>query len=121
MPSNDPLKILFLSADAVRFARTGGRAAVDGPVRKAIQEGTASLYTIHTLAYHGIFGYRMLEIAGIDEYGFIVHPEMHDLNDVVDFMARGILFSDVITTVSPRYAEEILTPEFGERHDPILR
>ena len=36
-------------------------------------------------------------------------------------MARGILFSDVISTVSKRYAEEILTPEYGERLDPLLR
>ncbi|HDN79482.1 MAG: glycogen synthase GlgA [Chloroflexi bacterium] len=82
---------------------------------------TATVYTIHNLAYQGIFGYRVLEIAGIDEYGFIYHPEMADLNEVVDFMARGIYFADVINTVSPRYAQEILTPEYGERLDPLLR
>ncbi len=81
----------------------------------------ASVYTIHNLAYQGIFGYRVLEIAGIDEYGFIAHPETVDLNEVVDFMARGILFADVISTVSQTYAREILTPEFGEKLDPLLR
>jgi starch synthase len=84
--------------------------------------GTATLYTIHNLAYQGIFGYRMLEIAGIDEYGFIAHPDLApDLNDVVDLMARGILFADIVNTVSERYAQEILTPTYGERLDPILR
>ncbi|MDW8099327.1 MAG: glycogen/starch synthase [Anaerolineae bacterium] len=83
---------------------------------------TATLYTIHNLAYQGIFGYRVLEIAGIDEYGFIAHPDLApDLNDVVDLMARGILFADIINTVSERYAQEILTPAYGERLDPILR
>jgi starch synthase len=81
----------------------------------------ATVYTIHNLAYQGIFGYRVLEIAGIDEYGFIAHPDTADLNEVVDFMARGIFFADAINTVSERYAQEILTPEFGERLDPILR
>ncbi len=82
----------------------------------------ATVYTIHNLAYQGIFGYRVLEIAGINEYGFIAHPDLApDLNDVVDLMARGILFADIINTVSERYAQEILTPEFGERLDPILR
>jgi starch synthase len=82
---------------------------------------TASVFTIHNLAYQGIFGLRALEIAGLDEYGFIRHPQTGELNEVVDFMARGILFADVINTVSERYAQEILTPEYGERLDPILR
>ncbi len=81
----------------------------------------ATLYTIHNLAYQGIFGYRVLEIAGLSQYGFIYHKDVRDLDNVVDLMARGILFSDVITTVSERYAQEILTPEFGERLDPLLR
>ena len=81
----------------------------------------ATVYTIHNLAYQGIFGYRVLEIAGIDEYGFIAHPDTVDLNEVVDFMARGIFFADVISTVSETYAREILTPEFGEKLDPLLR
>jgi starch synthase len=82
---------------------------------------TATLYTIHNLAYQGIFGHRVLEIAGIAEYGFMYHPEMADLTEVVDFMARGIFFADVINTVSERHAQEILTPEFGEKLDPLLR
>jgi len=81
---------------------------------------TATVYTIHNLAYQGIFGWRILEIAGIDEYGFL-YPEIAELANVVDLMARGILFADVITTVSERYAQEILTPEYGEKLDPILR
>jgi starch synthase len=83
--------------------------------------GTASVYTIHNLAFQGIFGYRVLEIAGIDEYGFIVHPDMGGLNEVVDFMGRGIYFADAINAVSPTYAREILTPQFGEQLDPLLR
>ncbi len=81
---------------------------------------TATVYTIHNLAYQGIFGYRILEVAGIAEEGFI-YPEVPELANVVDLMGRGILFADVVSTVSPRYASEILTPEFGERLDPILR
>jgi starch synthase len=82
---------------------------------------TATVYTIHNLAYQGVFGYRVLEIAGIDEYGFMYHPEMADLTEVVDLMARGIFFADVINTVSEKYAQEILTPEYGEKLDPLLR
>lgn len=82
---------------------------------------TATVYTIHNLQYQGIFGQRILEIAGIDEYGFIHRADMADLGNVVDLMARGILFADIVTTVSEKYAQEIMQPEFGERLDPILR
>src|SRR5689334_13540141 len=82
---------------------------------------TACVYTIHNLAYQGIFGYRVLEIAGVDEYGFIAHPDMPHLNDVVDFMGRGIYYADILNTVSETYAREILDPEFGEGLDPLLR
>jgi starch synthase len=84
-------------------------------------ERTACVYTIHNLAYQGIFGYRVLEIAGVDEFGFIAHPDMPHLNDVVDFMGRGIYYADILNTVSETYANEILSPEFGEGLDPLLR
>jgi starch synthase len=81
----------------------------------------ACVYTIHNLAYQGVFGHRVLEIAGVDEYGFIAHPDLPHLNDVVDFMARGIYYADIINTVSETYAQEILTPDLGEGLDPMLR
>ena len=83
---------------------------------------TATLYTAHNLEYQGIFGARVLEIAGLADMGFIAHPDVApDLNYVVDLMARGLLFADIINTVSESYAREILTPEHGHRLDPILR
>ncbi len=83
---------------------------------------TATVYTIHNLAYQGIFGYRVLEIAGLASFGFIAHPDVApEINQVIDFMARGILFADEINTVSTTYAREIQTPEYGENLDPILR
>ena len=82
---------------------------------------TVTVYTIHNLAYQGIFGYRVLEVAGIDEWGFQYHPDMADLNEVVDLMGRGIYWADLVSTVSETYAQEILTPEYGEQLDPLLR
>src|SRR5437588_2185246 len=80
----------------------------------------ASVYTIHNLAYQGIFGYRILEVAGVAAQGFL-YPQITELANVVDIMGRGILFADAITTVSERYAQEILTPTFGEKLDHLLR
>mgnify|MGYP001431590448 CR=1 FL=1 len=81
---------------------------------------TATVYTIHNLAYQGIFGYRILEVAGVAAQGFL-YPHIVELANVVDIMGRGILFADAVTTVSERYAQEILTPTFGERLDHLLR
>jgi starch synthase len=83
---------------------------------------TATVYTAHNLEYQGIFGYRILEIAGLADLGFIAHPDVApDLNYVVDLVARGLLFADMINTVSETHAAEILTPEYGHGLDPILR
>lgn len=88
----------------------------------AFFKDVATVFTIHNLQYQGIYDQRVLRVAGLAEYGLITHPEVSpDLNEVVDLMARGILFADVINTVSPTYAREILTPEFGEGLDPLLR
>ena len=81
----------------------------------------ASVFTIHNLEYQGHFGPQELQAAGLEAQGFIPHPTRQDLNDVLIFMSRGILFADKINTVSPRYAGEILTPEYGHGLDPLLR
>jgi starch synthase len=85
-----------------------------------VLKDAASVYTIHNLAYQGIFGYRILEVAGIAEEGFL-YTEGADQSAMVDLMGRGIAFADVVSTVSPRYAAEILSEEYGERLDPLLR
>jgi len=82
--------------------------------------GTATVFTIHNLAYQGIFGPELLQFAGLADYGLIPHPTDDDLSRVVILMARGILLADITNTVSERYAQEILTPEYGERLDRIL-
>lgn len=82
----------------------------------------ASVYTIHNLAYFGTFGQRILEISGLAQFGFIAHPGVsNEINRELNFMARGILFADAINTVSPTYAQEIQTPEYGEGLDPVLK
>lgn len=84
-------------------------------------QNTASVFTIHRLAQQGIFGYRVLQIAGLEASGFIYYPGMSDQTEVVNLLGRGIYFSDAITTVSESYAQQIQTPEYGEQLDLLLR
>jgi starch synthase len=81
---------------------------------------TISVYTIHNLAYQGVFGNRVLEIAGIGNYQSLLPPQLAPENQV-NMMGRGIFFADVINTVSETYAQEILTPEYGEGFDWLLK
>lgn len=72
---------------------------------------TKTLYTIHNLAYQGIFDASVLPKLGIDDRYFTMDGV--EFYGEVNFMKAGIAFSDCITTVSPTYAKEILTPAFG--------
>lgn len=72
---------------------------------------TKFLFTIHNLAYQGIFEKNALARLGIDKKYF--HMDCLEFYGQVNFMKAGIAYADRITTVSPTYAKEILTPEFG--------
>ncbi|MFA6136584.1 MAG: glycogen/starch synthase [Sulfurimonas sp.] len=70
-----------------------------------------TLFTIHNLSYQGIFDKSTLEKLGISENYF--HMDALEFHGNINFMKAGIAHADAITTVSPNYANEILTPEFG--------
>lgn len=79
----------------------------------------ATLFTIHNLAYKGLFPPETTLLAGFGWNYFT--PEYFEFYNQFCFLKGGIKFSDVITTVSERYAFEIQTPEFGEGLDDFLK
>lgn len=80
--------------------------------------GLPRLFTIHNLAFHGNFDPAFSERHGLPEAALTSPvPSV----DVASGMAQGMLWADVISTVSPTYAVEIQTPEFGAGLDPLLR
>jgi starch synthase len=81
--------------------------------------GAASVFTIHNLAYQGLFPPDVLP--RIDLGWDLLTPEQLEYWGKVSLLKGGINFCDVITTVSRRYAREIQTPEFGFGFDGILR
>ena len=81
----------------------------------------ATVFTIHNLAYQGQFSTRSLPLTGFADRGMIEDAIGPGIAGSFNCMARGIAFSDVISTVSPTYAQEIMTPEYGERLDGLLR
>jgi len=81
--------------------------------------GIPFVFTIHNLAYQGIFDASWLPRLGLGwEWMNINALEFWNR---ISLLKGGIVFSRMITTVSPRYAQEIQTPEYGFGFDGILR
>ncbi|HAR35884.1 MAG TPA: glycogen synthase GlgA [Acidobacteria bacterium] len=80
---------------------------------------TRLLFTIHNLAYQGLFPPELLEKIGLPATLF--NPENLEFYGRVNFLKAGLLYSDAISTVSPTYSLEIQTPEFGFGLDGVLR
>ena len=77
-----------------------------------------TVFTIHNLAYQGIFDESSLERLSIDRKYF--NADGLEFYAKVNFMKAGIAYSNYVTTVSPTYAKEILTKEFGCGLDGFL-
>jgi len=80
---------------------------------------TKTLFTIHNLAYLGLFDRGILGRVGLPPMLF--HPEGLEFFGRASFLKSGILYASAINTVSPRYSREIQTPEFGCGLDGLLR
>ncbi|MDR1009791.1 MAG: glycogen synthase GlgA [Opitutaceae bacterium] len=86
--------------------------------RTATPLALKTIFTIHNIAFQGLFPMRSFhrtnlpdELRGVD--GVEYYGQMN-------FLKAGILFADRVTTVSPRYAQEIQTPEFGCGLDGVI-
>ncbi len=81
--------------------------------------GVRTLLTIHNLAYQGCFGSWGMELTGIDRQHF--NWRQMEFYGQLNLLKTGIVFADAISTVSPRYAREIQTKEFGHGLEGVLR
>ena len=77
------------------------------------------VFTVHNLAYQGLFSADVLGELGLPVSAFQV--EGLEFHGQISFMKAGLFYADRITTVSPTYAREIQTPEQGFGLDGLLR
>jgi len=80
--------------------------------------GAASVLTIHNAAYQGAFPPKTTEDLLFPWDVFTM--DKLEQYDHFNFLKGGVVFSDMLTTVSKKYAEEIQTPEFGEQLEGVL-
>ncbi len=87
----------------------------DDPVMKDVPV----VFTIHNMGYQGQFSRDVMDRAGIPSATF--NPGGIEFFGDVNFLKAGIVYSDYITTVSKKYAQEIQTPEYGYGLDGVAR
>jgi starch synthase len=79
-----------------------------------------TVLTIHNIGFQGVFGGGILYETGLSS-----SPEMLDQEDLsadrINFLKTGIMYADLMTTVSPTYAREILEPEYGMGLETLLQ
>ena len=79
-----------------------------------------TVFTIHNLQYQGVFGIREVQEAlGLSDD--VWTDDKLECYGCANYLKAGLVYSDVITTVSPSYSEEIQTAYYGERLDGLLR
>ncbi|MBF0244691.1 MAG: glycogen synthase, partial [Planctomycetes bacterium] len=82
-------------------------------------DATALLFTIHNIAYQGVFSKELLPSLGISWEHF--HSHSLEFWDQLSLLKSGVLHADKLSTVSPTYSKEIQLPEFGLGFEGILK
>lgn len=86
---------------------------------RASLKGTRSVLTIHNLGYQGLFPAQNFAVTGLPSHLFT--PAALEFYGSVNLLKGGIVFADLLTTVSPTYSQEIQTAEYGFGLDGVLR
>lgn len=78
-----------------------------------------TVFTIHNFSFHGVFDRSLFDRLGLPAQWW--HPEEIEFYGNFSFMKAGLKHADIITAVSPRYADEIHTPEFGAGLEGVVQ
>jgi starch synthase len=78
-----------------------------------------TLFTVHNLGYSGLFSSDKFALTGLDASHY--QPDGLEFYGKWSMLKAGLVYSRAVSTVSPTYAREIQTPEFGKGLDGVLR
>jgi len=77
------------------------------------------VFTIHNMGYHGAFPRDTMKKIGLPEHLFSI--DGLEFYGRVDYLKGALIYSDFLTTVSPKYSEEIKTAEYGQGLEGVIR
>lgn len=86
--------------------------------RRRDWDDVGSIFSIHNLAYQGEFGFDVIDKLGLPH--FLFNMDQLEFYGSINFLKAGCVFGDQVNTVSQRYAEEILSPEYGCHLEGLL-
>ncbi len=89
--------------------------------QKNIPRNIATVFTIHNIAFQGIFPEYIFPYTGLPKKLFNTGGKGLEFWGRVNFMKGGLLFSDALTTVSSKYSTEIQTPQLGYGLEGIVK
>ena len=89
------------------------------PLLHAEKDRPKTIFTIHNLAYQGLFSYETFNDLQLPEE--LWSYERIEYNGQLSFIKAGIVYADHVNTVSPTYAKEIQTPEYGSGLEQLLQ
>ncbi|MFN3966117.1 MAG: glycogen synthase GlgA [Endomicrobiia bacterium] len=135
--SDNPLRFIFFSRSVLEFCKaidfkpdiihcndmqTGLIPAYLKTLYRidAFFNKTKTVFTIHNIAYQGVYSKNVFYLAGFSEEEFTF--EKLEYYNQINFIKAGIVYSDIVSTVSPTYAIEIQTNhEHGRGLEGVLR
>jgi starch synthase len=135
---DDPIRFALLARGSLEFLRQSAKwvpdiiVAIDWELGlipnylktvykdDVILSRVASNFSIHNLYFQGNFDHRFVSEMDYDD-GHSVPSFFSERLPKLNMMRRGIMYADTINTVSPNYAREIMTKEYGELLDDLLR
>ena len=87
---------------------------------EAYYSGIKTVFSIHNLKFQGRFDIRaVMDITGLPEQIFTA--DKLEAYAEANYLKGGVVYADLVTTVSPSYAREIMTQEGGEGLDGLMR
>jgi len=89
------------------------------PLLKQAEINIPTVFTVHNMFYQGSWPVSDLQEVGVDVANIAPSPKSGEEN-YVNFLVQGLALADRVTTVSPRYSQEIATPSFGEGLESLI-
>ena len=136
--SDDPVRFLLLCRGVLEFLRNSDwipdiincadwhTGALPNYLKTIYSQDSVfskikTVFSIHNLYHQGVFDHHFVSQMDFDDGKSEISPFFSDKLPKQNFMRRGIIYADLVNTVSETYTQEMMTSEYGEKLDDLLK